>query len=102
MSTDHDALHKSHVPCPHMNFNASVNVFRLTDSKDETKVIGYTTEIRVNCAECGLPFEFIGVDAGMMPSKPMASVDAQELRAPIRPKGCKILPAIPGFTMRAQ
>jgi len=85
-----------------MNFNASVNVIRLTEENDETKVKGYTTEIRVSCHECGLPFEFIGVDAGMMPTKPMASVDAQELRAPIRPKGCQLLPAIPGFNVRAQ
>lgn len=87
--------------CVHMNFKASVNVFRLTDVNDETKVTGYTTEIRVNCMECGLPFEFAGVDAGMSQEKPMASPDAQELRAPIRPKGCKILPAIPGFSVRA-
>lgn len=89
-------------PCAHMNFKAQVNVFRLTDSADESKVNGYTAEIRINCIECDLPFEFIGVDAGMMPTKPMASVDAQELRVPIRPKGCKIMPAIPGFTVRAQ
>lgn len=88
--------------CPHMNFKAQVNVTRMTDNKDETTVMGYTAEITINCLECGLPFEFIGVDAGMMPTRPMASPDAQELRAPIRPKGCKIMPAIPGFTMRAE
>ncbi len=88
--------------CKHFNFKAQVNVFRLTASDDASKVNGYTAEIRINCTECGLPFEFIGVDAGMLSTKPMASVDAQELRAPIRPKGCKIMPAIPGYTVRAQ
>jgi len=86
----------------HMNFDAQVTCNRLTKSDDDPTVIGYNAEIRINCHECGLPFEFVGVDAGMLPTKPMASVDAQELRAPIRPKGCKILPAIPGFTVRAQ
>jgi hypothetical protein len=63
-------------------------------------IVGYTAEIRIKCRECGLPFEFIGVEAGMSCEKPMASVDAQELRAPIRPKGCLLMPAIPGFAVR--
>ena len=87
--------------CSHENFAATVNVNRLTKSDDDATVIAHQADIRINCAECGLPFEFVGVDAGMLPNKPMASVDAQELRAPIRPKGCKILPAIPGFSVRA-
>jgi hypothetical protein len=88
--------------CEHLNFKANVDVHRLLDNRDNSKVVGYSADIRIRCAECDLPFEFIGVDAGLMPDKPMASVDAQELRAPIRPKGCMIMPAIPGFTVRAQ
>jgi len=87
--------------CAHENFTATVKVNRLTKSDSDPTVIAHSADIRINCVECGLPFEFIGVDAGMMPSKPMVSVDAQELRAPIRPKGCQILPAIPGFSVRA-
>lgn len=97
---EHCTLEPTH--CPHLNFKAQVNVTRMTDNKDEVTVVGYTAEITINCLECGVPFEFIGVDAGMMPTKPMASPDAQELRAPIKPKGVKIMPAIPGFTMVAQ
>lgn len=63
---------------------------------------GYLAEVKVNCTECGLPFEFVGVDAGMLWDKPAASPDAQTLRAPMRPKGSKLLAAIPGFTVRAQ
>ena len=88
--------------CTHLDFDASVNVFRLLDNEDETKVTGYTAEIKIKCHHCDLPFEFIGVDAGMMPDRPMASVDGQELRAPIRPRGSMILPAIPGFKVRMQ
>lgn len=87
--------------CDHLRFKVNAEVNRLTEANEVT-VIGYTADIRINCMDCGLPFEFIGVDAGMMPNKPMASVDAQELRAPIRPKGSLLLPAIPGFTVRAQ
>ena len=87
--------------CQHENFTAQVNVSRLTKSDTDNTVVGYLAEVRVNCIDCGLPFEWIGVDAGMMHSKPMASLDAQELRAPIRPKGCDIFPAIPGFSVKA-
>lgn len=87
--------------CEHKDFKAVVNVNRLTKSETDSTVIAYSADVRINCIECGLPFEFIGVDAGMMPDKPMASVDAQELRAPIRPKGLRIMPAIPGFMVRA-
>lgn len=81
--------------CEHKDFTAHVVVTRIEDVK------GFFADIRVKCADCGLPFEFVGVDAGLSYEKPMASVDAQELRAPIRPKGCKILPAVPGFNVRA-
>lgn len=87
--------------CLHMNFDAEVSCNRLTKSDDDPTVIAYNAEIRIRCHECGLPFEFIGVDAGMSGERPMASVDAQELRAPIKPKGLAIMPAIPGFAVRA-
>ena len=87
--------------CEHMNFIANVEVNRLTKSEEDPSIIGYTADVRIRCADCSLPFEFIGVDAGYSPRMPMASVDAQELRAPIRPKGSNILPAIPGFNVKA-
>lgn len=87
--------------CEHKGFHANVDVSRLMKAEGDQTVIAYLAEVRIRCTECNLPFEFIGVDAGLLPSKPMASVDAQELRAPIRPKGCRILPAIPGYTVRA-
>lgn len=71
--------------CPHLDFNASVEVNRLTTSDDDPTVIGYDTSITVWCAACEEPFRWIGVQAGMSPAKPMCSVDETELRAPIRP-----------------
>ena len=87
--------------CKHLDFAASVVCNRLTKSDKEPEIIAYAAEIRINCANCGLPFEFIGVEAGLMPDRPMSSVDAQELRVPIRPKGLDLLPAIPGFRVKA-
>lgn len=78
MTTDPDK------PCPHEDFMASVEVNRLT-STEGGPVTGYSADIRVQCADCGEPFRWIGVEAGMMPDRPMVSVDETELHAPIRP-----------------
>ena len=70
--------------CPHLNFAASVEVNRLTDVEGGP-VTGYSADITVQCADCGEPFRWIGVPAGMSPARPMCSADEAELHAPIRP-----------------
>lgn len=72
--------------CKHMKFAAQVDVGRLTGSKEGSPVTGYTADIRIKCAECGLPFRFIGLDCGDSQHEPKVSVDATELRAPIEPE----------------
>jgi hypothetical protein len=86
--------------CPHENFAAKVDCNRLTG--EGGKVTGYSADVRINCNDCGLPFEFVGVSAGFSPKQPMCDVSAQELRAPIRPKGCNIMPGIFGYEVKAQ
>ena len=71
-------------PCPHENFGASVEVNRLT-AEDSTEPGGYSADIRAWCEDCGEPFRWIGLQAGLMPSRPMVSVDETELHAPLRP-----------------
>ena len=41
-------------------------------------------EIRVRCADCGAPYRFVGVRAGVSLREPSVSVSATELRAPIQ------------------
>lgn len=82
--------------CKHFNFKVTAKVARLTDGEDQQNVTGYTADICISCADCGLPFEFMGLPAGYHCSKPAVSADATELRAPIRPstdpvEQCKIL-----------
>lgn len=88
--------------CPHENFAANVEVNRLTASDDDPTVIGYTADIRVECAQCGEKFRWIGVPAGMSPVHPAVSVDETELRAPIRPASTDpdFGLGIPGFAIR--
>lgn len=77
--------------CEHPEFSASVEVVRLTVTEG-APVSGFTSNIHVSCSHCGEPFEWIGLPVGLSPRFPAASVDGQELRAPLRP-----VSAPPGF-----
>jgi hypothetical protein len=88
--------------CPHENFSASVEVSRLSDSEEPGAAItGYAADIKVWCDDCGEPFRWIGVQAGLNPQRPMCSVDETEMRAPIRPASSDpdFGMGIPGFAV---
>jgi hypothetical protein len=79
--------------CEHENFAANVQVNRITDIKR------FTADITVKCVDCGIPFEFVGVEeCGLSYNHPTVNPSAQELRIPIKPKGLEILPGIKGPT----
>lgn len=71
--------------CPHENFRADVAVNRIVRSDDDPTVTGYSADITVECEDCGEPFRWTGLDAGMSPARPMCSVDEKTLIAPLRP-----------------
>jgi len=71
-------------PCPHEDFEVWAEVGRLTDGEGGP-VDAYSASLKVNCTQCGEPFRWIGLQAGLKPDRPMVSVDETELRAPIRP-----------------
>lgn len=70
--------------CAHEHFQCRANIGRLAQT-DGGPVIGYTADITITCAQCGLPFRFVGIAAGNHHSEPRVSIDATELRAPIEP-----------------
>lgn len=71
--------------CEHEDFAAFVDVARLTANDDDPTIIGYTAEIRIDCAQCGESFVFRGIPVGVLPGQPTTSVDGRELRAPLAP-----------------
>lgn len=71
--------------CPHENFDVLACINRLTKTDDDPTVTGYSAEIKVTCRDCGEPFRWTGLDAGLSPAHPMCNVDETTLRAPIRP-----------------
>lgn len=68
--------------CPHLNFEAQVDVNRLTE-KEGGPVTKWAADIRIRCADCGAECHFVGVDQGLSFRRPMCSADGTELRAPI-------------------
>jgi hypothetical protein len=96
--------HEPDRPCRHENFAADVAVNRIGED-DPGNTTGlpnhYSADIRVRCADCGEPFRWIGVPAGLSPAEPRSSADETELRAPLCPVSSSAdfgLDA-PGFTI---
>jgi len=69
--------------CDHVQFQASVNVGRLTDPGGGA-AIAYVADVRIRCVGCGEQFIFLA-PAGMSPVAPRTSLDGTTLRAPIAP-----------------
>lgn len=65
--------------CKHMNFAANVNVARLEDSGR------FMAEITIKCSECGEPFQFVGLEAGLNLNGATVSIDGLEARMAILP-----------------
>jgi hypothetical protein len=66
-----------------MNFKAHVGVARLEDTGR------FSAEITVNCADCGLPFQFLGLPAGLIMNGAAVSIDGLEARMAISPQGAQ-------------
>jgi hypothetical protein len=77
--------------CKHESFRVHAEVARLED-------IGqFSVDVRVWCSDCGEPFEWVGLPGGFSHYQPCVSIDCQELRAPIVPRGGKVQPGLSGF-----
>lgn len=71
--------------CRHEKFHTHAVIHRLKDSDQSEEIKAWHVDIKINCDECGMPFEFIGVSAGLNFNQPTVNLDFTELRMPIRP-----------------
>ena len=71
--------------CEHEIFSASVNVARLTD--EAGKVQSFMTEIRINCVQCGVAMQFLGLESGCDTQGARCSVDGLEANIAVTPQG---------------
>lgn len=81
--------------CPHLSFNANVNVIRLEDTG-----LKYA-ELTVRCIHCDAPAVFRGMPIGLSPAQPMMQPDGQEVRLPFICDGDPEPKPSAGFTIRS-
>lgn len=70
-------------PCAHMEFAAEVRVARLED------IGGFNAEVRIRCADCNRPFQFLGLQPGIDLAGARVSLDGLEANLAISPEGVK-------------
>lgn len=90
-------------PCPHLNFMANVAVNRIGEAETTDGLPrAYMADITVCCEDCGEPFRWCGVQAGLSFAHPMVSVDELEMHAPLRPASADpdFGMGIPGFAIQ--
>lgn len=89
--------------CEHESFEADVAVARMP-SVEGGPIKRYQADVRIKCAQCGLPFRFIGLPAGCDLNGAAVSIDGTEARLAIAPKGEVLTPLesteVQGFTVR--
>jgi hypothetical protein len=83
--------------CKHKNIETTTDISYLEDANR------FTADIRIRCADCGTPFRFIGLPAGLDLNGAAVSADGTEGRFAIAPKS-EVLSMIEGapvgFTVR--
>lgn len=85
MSTTEPTQAMKQTTCKHEKFNAKVSVNRLNREEGQT-VDHYMADVSIQCVECGVPFEFIGLRTGVIMDGAATNVDRTELRAAITPQ----------------
>ena len=59
----------------------------------------FIADVTIVCADCGEPFRFLGLPAGVSFERPMVSIDSCELHVPIEPQGVVQLHSSASFHM---
>lgn len=83
--------------CEHKNFSADVVVNRLEDTGR------FNADVKIRCTDCDTPFRFIGLPAGLDLNGAAVSVNGEEGRFAIAPRGevVSMIEGAPvGFTVR--
>jgi hypothetical protein len=70
--------------CQHVELEHKVEINQMKP-KEGGGISTHELSIKVQCAHCGVPFHFTGVDQGTSFRRPMADHRSVELRAPIGP-----------------
>ncbi len=86
--------------CPHLNHNIFASIARIQKSELEPEtIIAYSADIKIECRDCGQPFEFIGLPNGMSFYRPTVSINGLELRVPLAIPGTRPPENMAGFSV---
>jgi hypothetical protein len=72
--------------CEHKNFSAAVAVNRLEDTGR------FVADIAIRCLDCGIPFQFMGLEPGLRLDGASVSLDGLEAKIGIHPQGLRPTP----------
>ena len=78
-------------PCKHEAFESNVAVTRMEDTGQ------FLAEIKIECAECHRPFQFLGLDPGLDLRGAAMDLDGLEARLAIAPQGEELSPLDEGL-----
>ena len=78
-------------PCKHESFSSQVAVHRLEDTSQ------FLAEIKIECAQCHLPFQFLGLAPGLDLRGAAMDLDGLEARLAIVPQGEELSPLDEGL-----
>jgi hypothetical protein len=78
--------------CPHSRTTTRVEVFtarNTTQAQADGTVTGtyFVAEVRINCMDCSVPFQWVHPIHGSFPDQVALSADGLTLRAPMVPHG---------------
>jgi hypothetical protein len=92
------------VRCTHPAFHSRAVVTRVHPTEADADVVAFGAEFSTQCADCGVPFVFMGADIGIFGDRPGRSPDGLSLRVPLRP--ANVMPGfgqgIPGYAVLNQ
>ena len=84
--------------CTHEDFNAHVEVNRITQVEGGPPVV-YTAEIKVECRKCGQEMEFVGLPHGMSFYRPTMSMNCDKVCLPMVIPGEEVPAGLAGFSV---
>lgn len=69
--------------CEHNDFVAKIDVNRILNGQGQ--ISSFQADIHIWCAECELPFQFVGLPGGLNMQGAAVSLDELEARLTIKP-----------------
>lgn len=85
--------------CQHDNIACGLGFGRVLKSEAEPVLAYFAATININCKDCGMAFEFVGLPLGASPYRPTVSMDGLTLTAPLVEPGKTVPEGLPSLAV---